>query len=155
MDEVKSEATVEKPKLGRPEKTAEDKLRDDHRPIANVVRDFTQPDILKVPKPNPRIHYRWGRNTDDNLATLEAQGFRVANSDEVRECGFRPAADGAAHRGDLILCVEDWGYYKAKQERKEALIRRQAELQHKGSTKGISARVSGKDWGFQETIKEG
>ena len=73
---------VEAPKA---EKSKVQKLKDDSRPLVNVVRDFTVPDLMKIPKPNPKLHYRWGRDTTDNLALLEAQGFHVCTSDEVRE----------------------------------------------------------------------
>jgi hypothetical protein len=144
---------VEAPKA---EKSKVQKLKDDSRPLVNVVRDFTVPDLMKIPKPNPKLHYRWGRDTTDNLALLEAQGFHVCTSDEVRECGLTPnRADGAMHRGDLVLCAEDWVYYKEKDAKRTALAKRQHELQMQGATKDRAAGVAGKNWRFQETVKEG
>lgn len=137
------------------EKTKAEKLKDDARPLVNVVRDFDQPDMMKIPKPNPRCHYRWARNETDNIATLEAQGFRVANSDEVRECGLKPNhVDGGMHRGDLILMLEDWAYYKEKQVKRQALLKRQAEMQQKGTSRKLNAgSYAGHQGTFSETVR--
>ena len=135
---------------------AEKLVADKHetKALISEVREFTRPDPLKIPKPNPRIHYRWARNTPERLYEIEAEGYRVATSDEVTACGLKPRGDGAAHSGDLILCVEDWSWHKEKQEKKALLTRKQEEMMKRGINKQVSARVPGKDWKFNETIRE-
>lgn len=120
------------------------------------MQDFSRPDLLKIPKKNTQLHYRWIRNTPDNLLEWNARGYNVLNSDQVRECGFEPSTNGACVRGDLILAATSWKQYTEFKEKKEALALRQQEMQKQGTKRVLRAgNYAGHEGSFEETIKEG
>jgi hypothetical protein len=130
---------IKKPKSSKREKG--DLIKD--------VRDLAHPDLLRIPKKNPTLHYRWVRNTPENLSVMEAKGYRVATADEVRATGLKPGVDGSMVRGDLILCVEEYSHHKMHREKEAELQRRQSER----VVRGRPVRAGG--WDFNETIERG
>lgn len=115
------------------------------------VRDVTHPSLLTIPKKNPMFNYRWLRNTPDNISLMEAKGYRIANSDEVRAAGLKTSVDGTAHKGDLILGVEDYAHHKEHREKETELKKRQ----HEAMKHGIRRPVRTGGFQFDETQRTG
>jgi hypothetical protein len=120
------------------------------------MRDFDRPDLMKIPKKNPKFQYRWIRNVPDNIAEWEARGYTIANSDQVRECGKKTSLNGACIVGDLILAVTPWEQFEERREKKALLARRQEELNKRGTKREIKAGTyAGHPSTFTETVREG
>ena len=114
------------------------------------VREVTHPDIFKVPKKNPTLHYRWLRNTPDNMNVLEAKGYQIATADEVRAAGLKPGNDGSCRRGDLVLAVESYAHHRDHREK-------QAELEKMRDTqmrRGLQRNIRAGGFDFVETVKQ-
>jgi hypothetical protein len=114
-------------------------------------RDYEHPSLLKIPKKDPRLNYRWIKNTPENISLMEAKGYKVANSEIVRAAGLTPRGSGAAEIGDLILAVEEYAHHREHKDRENELKNRQADLVKRGY-KG-SVRKDG--YGFSESVREG
>lgn len=119
--------------------------------LVKSVREVTRPSLLDIPNKNPTLNYRWMRNTPDNLSIMEAKGYLVANSDQVRAAGLKPSADGAAHKGDLILGVESYAHHREHKQKQFELEKRQQEMMKHGTRRPV--RAGGFD--FQETARQG
>jgi hypothetical protein len=119
--------------------------------LIKSVREVMHPSLLAIPIKNPKYHYRWLRNTPDNLSLMEAKGYRVANSDEVRASGLNPGINGACQKGDLILGIEDYAHHREHREREAELKKRQQEQMKRGVKRPF--RAGG--FNFTETEKNG
>jgi len=118
--------------------------------LIQVVRDYTRPSPLKIPKKNPRLVYRFIRNTPENIALMEAKGYKIADSEIVRQAGLTPREDGTYRTGDLILAVEEYSHHAEHKEREAELRKRQQEAMQRGIRR--RGRMGGAE--VEETIKE-
>lgn len=119
------------------------------REIVKTIRDYTRPSLLKIPKKNPTLNYRFIRNTPENISLMEAKGYTVANGELVRQAGLKPREDGTYRVGDLILAVEDYAHHKEHKQKEAEFKQRQRELMEKG----LRRRIRSGGFGFEETQK--
>ena len=139
-----TEAEVQKPKVKKSAKRTKADL-------IKTVRELNNPDMLRIPKRNPTLQYRWIRNTPDNINLMEAKGYRIATADEVRYCGLVPGIDGACRRGDVVLAVEEMKHHRAHKDAAAELRSRQDEQVRRG----MRTRTRAGGFDFDETRREG
>ena len=130
----------------KPQKTAKRQKAD----LIKNVRDMTRPSKLAVPHKNPTLNYRWIKNDDENISFMEAKGYRVATSDEVRAAELKPGVDGTCRKGDLVLAVEPMSHH-SEHKRAEAELKKR---QQNSRRQGIRQNTSAGGFGFEETIKQ-
>jgi hypothetical protein len=109
--------------------------------IVKEMRDYTRQSLLKIPNKNPKLNYRFIRNTPENIALMEAKGYKIADGEIVRQAGLKPREDGTYRVGDLILGVEEYAHHKEHKDKELEFRKRQEELMRRGLHK--RGRIAG------------
>lgn len=113
-----------------------------------VIADFDPTaDIFRIPKPDPRYHYRWLRDNRENLSQktgnllLQKGGWQLCSKEHCQRIGLgdRIDPDGSARIGEHVLAFMPNELWEKKEAAKKKVADSRMDKIHRISKKGDSS----------------